>query len=106
MKPVVWTSAYVPSLGLIRVDDEGGGGYQWYAVNDEIAPALRTVAGRLTARPGASLRVNDIAPGVPAPTHTAAAPARRESGAGGGWWVLGVAGAGALAAGWFVVRRR
>jgi hypothetical protein len=107
MKPVVFTNAYVPSLGLIRVNDEGGGGYAWYAVNDEIAPVLRSTAGRLAPRPAASLRVNDIAPGVPGPTPTAtASPApRRESGTGGGWWVLAVAGAAALVAGLLVVRR-
>jgi hypothetical protein len=105
MKPVVFTNAYVPSLGLIRVNDEGGGGYAWYAVNAEIAPVLRNAAGRLAPRSAASLHVNDIAPGVPGPTATAAPP-RRDSGAGGGWWVIAAAGGAALLAGVLVVRRR
>jgi hypothetical protein len=108
-KTVEWTSAYVPSLGLVRIDDEGGGGYEWHAVYAEIAPVLRNAAGRLAARPAASLRVNDIAPGIPGPTPTpapAAAPPRRDSGLGGGWWVLAVAAAAALGAGLLVVRRR
>jgi hypothetical protein len=105
MTPVVWSSAYVPSLGLVRIDDVGGGGYRWHAVYGEIAPVLRNVANRLVPRPAASLRVNDIAPGVPGPAPTAA-PLRRESGAGGGWWVLAVAGGMALIAGLLVVRRR
>ncbi len=105
MKPVVLTSAYVPGLGLIRVGDAGGGGYAWYAVNGEIAPVLRAAAGRLTPRPAASLRVDDVAPGVPGPTATASAAAPRESGAGGGWWVI-VAAAGAVAAGALLVVRR
>jgi hypothetical protein len=105
MKPVVWTSAYVPSLGLVRIDDQGGGGYRWHAVYGEIAPVLRNAANRLVPRPAASLRVDDIAPGVPGP-GPAAAPLRRDSGAGGGWWVLAVAGGAALIAGLLVVRRR
>ena len=105
MKPVVWTSAYVPSLGLVRINDVGGGGYEWHTVYGEIAPVLRTAAGRLAPRPAASLRVNDIAPGVPGPVVTAAPPPQ-ESGAGGGWWVIAVAGAAALVAGLLVVRRR
>jgi hypothetical protein len=109
MKPVEWTSAYVPSLGLVRIDDEGGGGYEWHAVYGEIAPVLRTVAGRLEPRPAASLRVNDMAPGILGPTPTptpAASPPHRDSGVGGGWWVLAVAAAAALAGGVLVVRRR
>jgi hypothetical protein len=104
MKPVVFTSAYVPSLGLIRVDDVGGGGFAWFKVNGEIAPVLRTAAGRLAPRSAVGLRVGDIAPGVPGPTATASAP-RRESGAGGGWWVIAAA-AGAVAAGSLLVVRR
>ena len=93
MKPVVFESAYVPRAGLIRLDDEGGGGYAWYAVNPEIAPVLRTAAGRLAPRSPASLHVSDMAPGVPAPAATAAPPPAREGGAGGRWWVgLGLAG--------------
>jgi hypothetical protein len=83
MKPVVFTSAYVPSVDEIRVDDEGGG-YGWYAVNADVRPVLRSVAARLAARPAASLHVNDIAPGVPAPSAT---PAVRESGAGSAWLI-------------------
>jgi hypothetical protein len=105
MRPVTWTSAYVPSLGLVRINDEGGGGYEWHTVYGEIAPVLRNAAGRLAARPAASLHVNDIAPGVPGPAPRAA-PARREGGLGGGWWVLAVAAAAALGAGLLVVRRR
>jgi hypothetical protein len=97
MKPVVFTSAYVPSGDLIRVnDDEGGGGYGWYAVNADVRPVLRNVAARLAPRPAASLHVSDIAPGVPGPVAT---PARRESGAGSAWPVVLVAlvaGSGAL----------
>lgn len=101
MKPVVFTSAYVPSAGLIRVNDEGGG-YGWYAVNADARPVLRSVAARLAPRPAASLHVGDIAPGVPGPTAT---PAVRESGAGSAWLVVLVAaaaGSGAL----LVVRAR
>jgi hypothetical protein len=107
MEPVVFTNAYVPSLGVIRVDDEGGGGYAWYSVNPEIAPVLRNAAGRLAPRPAATLHVNDIAPGVPAPTATASPPPRRDSGAGGGgWWMIAAAGGAALIGGLLVVRRR
>jgi opacity protein-like surface antigen len=85
MKPVAFTNAYVPSANLIRVDDEGGGGYAWYEVNADVRPVLRNVASRLAPRPAASLHVNDIAPGVPGPTPTRAAEQPRESGAGNAW---------------------
>src|SRR5690349_14236955 len=102
MKPVVFTNAYVPGGDLLRVNDEGGGGYGWYAVNADVRPVLRNVAARLAPLPAASLHVSDIAPGVPGPTAT---PARRESGAGSAWPVvllLVAAGSGAL----LVVRAR
>ena len=103
MKLVVFTSAYVFGGNLIRVnDDEGGGGYGWYAVNADVRPVLRNVAARLAPLPAASLHVSDIAPGVPGPTAT---PARRDSGAGSAWPVvllLVAAGSGAL----LVVRAR
>jgi opacity protein-like surface antigen len=95
MKPVAFTNAYVPSANLIRVDDEGGGGYAWYEVNADVRPVLRNVASRLAPRPAASLRVSDIAPGVPGPTATAAA---RESGAGSAWLVVLLAAAAGSAA--------
>lgn len=106
MKPVVFTNQYVPSGDLIRVNDEGGGGYAWYAVNAEVRPALRNVAARLAPLPAASLHVSDIAPGVPGPTATpAAAQEPRESGAGSAWpaVLLGLA---AGAAALLVVRTR
>jgi hypothetical protein len=88
MKPVVFTSAYVPGAGLIRVNDEGGGGYGWYEVNADVRPVLRNVASRLAPLPAASLHVSDIAPGVPGPTPTAAARRPRESGAGSAWPIV------------------
>jgi len=91
MKPVVFSSEYVPSANLIRVNDVGGGGYAWYRVNDDARPVLRSVAGRMAPRPGASLHVTDIAPGVPGPTATPAAQEPRESGAGSAWLVVVVA---------------
>jgi hypothetical protein len=84
MKPVVFTSAYVPSLDELRVNDEGGGGYAWYEVNADVRPVLRNVAARLAPRPAASLHVTDMAPGVPAPSP---APDARESGAGSAWLI-------------------
>jgi opacity protein-like surface antigen len=94
MKPVVLTTEYVPSVNLIRVDDQGGGGYAWYAVNAGARPVLSRVAARLAPRPAASLHVRDIAPGVAGP----AAAAPRESGAGHAWSVVLVAVAAGFAA--------
>jgi hypothetical protein len=110
MKPVVSTSDYVPSLGVIRVNDEGGGGYGWYEVNDDVRPVLRNVAARLAPRPPATLHVTDIAPGVPAPTpaaRTAAAIKPRESGTWNRWLIApGVAGCALLLAARGARRRR
>jgi hypothetical protein len=106
MKPVVFTSAYLPGAGLVRVDDEGGG-YGWYRVNADVRPVLRNVASRLAPRPAATLHVSDIAPGIgPAhPTPTAAAREPRESGAGSAWLAVLVAVAAGSAA-LLVVRAR
>jgi hypothetical protein len=105
MEPVVFTSAYVPSAGLIRFNDEGGGGYVWYQVDPDLRPVLRNVAARLAPRSPASLHVNDLAPGVPAPT---AAPARRqprESGA-GSVWLVALAAAAAASGALLIARAR
>ena len=97
MKPVVFTSAYVPGADLVRVDDEGGGGYGWYRVNADVRPVLRNVASRLAPRSAASLHVGDIAPGI-GPAHPTPAPAPREGGAGSAWLVVLLAAAAGSAA--------
>src|SRR3954452_24182973 len=107
-RPVVFATAYVPILGLVRVNDEGGGGYAWFTVNDQIKPVLANVAVRLAPRSPASLHLTDIAPGVPAPTVAHVRPPRaerRESAAGSSWWII-LPAAGAAAAGALVLVRR
>jgi hypothetical protein len=105
MEPVVFTNAYVPSAGLIRTDDEGGGGYAWYQVGRDLRPVLLHTAARLAPRSAASLHVSDLAPGVPAPTAGPARRAPRESGAGSAW-VIALAAAAAASAALVIARAR
>lgn len=98
-----WTFEFVPSLAVIRADDEYGRP-AWYAVpRDQLAGLRRLVAG---VRPFPARRLSIAAPKPPearvvetfAPAERASAPASSSDGGGLAWWTIG-AGAVVLAAG-------